>query len=214
MANKHNTLGEQAYLTLRKKVSTMGNGSYLSMRQFANEIGISYTPVREAFLRLNREGMLKQIPNVGYFVASMDISDMLQVFQVRECIEPFVLQKVFPLIEPKHTKKMRECAAQQLKYLESGDILQYMKTDIKLHGVLIDLINNRHLKSTYYMVRDMYMFCSNNIAMNLSSVASDEHERLIDAIEAKDEKLALKLINSHIESAKRRMMDGYTNVSK
>ena len=214
MANKHNTLGEQAYLTLRKKVSTMGNGSYLSMRQFANEIGISYTPVREAFLRLNREGMLKQIPNVGYFVASMDISDMLQVFQVRECIEPFVLQKVFPLIEPKHTKKMREYLNQQLKNLEAEDILQYMKVDIKLHGILIDLINNQYLKSTYYMVRDMYMFCSNNIAKNLSHVAYDEHLQLIEAIEAKDEKLSLNLVNIHLENAKHRLMNGYTNVNK
>ena len=46
------TLGEKAYEALKKKVATMESGAHLSVRSFAKEIGIGYTPVREAFLRM------------------------------------------------------------------------------------------------------------------------------------------------------------------
>ncbi|MCL1809580.1 MAG: GntR family transcriptional regulator [Clostridiales bacterium] len=214
MVNKQSTLGDQAYTALREKVAALESGTYLSTRQFAKEIGISYTPVREAFLRLKREGMLRQIENVGYFVASMDISDMIQAFQVRECIEPYVLQKVFNRIEDIHIGRMREYVKLQQEYLEKRDIVQYMKTDIKLHGVFIDLFSNQHLKSTYYMVREMYMFCSNKVAKNLVPYAFDEHTQLINAIENREEALSIELLKGHIEEAKQRMMEGYTNVGK
>jgi len=79
MLQTNGTLSEHAYVVLKEKLLTMEGGAYLSMRQFANEIGMSYTPVREAFLRLQNEGALKQIPNVGFLVATMDIKEILQL---------------------------------------------------------------------------------------------------------------------------------------
>lgn len=89
------TLGEKAYEALKKKVATMESGAHLSVRSFAKEIGIGYTPVREAFLRMEREGTLRQIPNVGFFVQGYDFTSVIHYYQVRECVEPFVLKQVF-----------------------------------------------------------------------------------------------------------------------
>ena len=84
MPQTQGTLSELAYFTLKEKLLTMDSGAYLSIRQVANEMGMSYTPVREAFLLLQKEGSLRQITNVGFFVATMDINEILQFFQVRE----------------------------------------------------------------------------------------------------------------------------------
>ena len=89
------TLGEKAYEALKKKVATMESGAHLSVRSFAKEIGIGYTPVREAFLRMEREGTLRQILNVGFFVQGYDFTSVIHYYQVRECVEPFVLKQVF-----------------------------------------------------------------------------------------------------------------------
>ena len=212
MRNTKETLSEQAYSVLKEKLLTLESGAYLSARQFANDIGMSYTPVREAFLRLQSEGALKQIPNVGFFVATMDLSEMAQLFQVRECVEPFVLNKVFQRITGEHITRMREHENEQREALAAKDIARYMAIDIRLHSVLLELYGNQHLISLYSKVREKYMFCSNRIALGFYPGAIDEHSRVIDAIEAGDAELSLELLNSHIDNAKQRMMEGYTNV--
>lgn len=212
MSNVQGTLSEQAYSALKKKLLTLESGAYLSARQFANEVGMSYTPVREAFLRLQSEGTLKQIPSVGFFVATMDVNEMIQFFQVRECIEPFVLQRVFHRITDDHISQMRGYIRDQHKALAAEDMVQYIKLDIGLHEVILDLYGNPHLKLLYHTVREKYMFCSNRIALSFYPGALEEHEKMTDAVESKDMDLSLQLLNSHIESAKQRMTDGYINV--
>ena len=206
------TLGEHAYNVLKEKLLTMESGAYLSARQFADEIGMSYTPVREAFLRLQKEGALRQIPNVGFFIASMDMNEILQLYQVRECIEPFVLKQVITRVTPSHIMLMRGLVEEQRQALDAADINKYMKLDIKIHEVLLDVYSNPHLKTLYHTIREKYLFCSNKVALSYNPEALDEHISLIDAIEAGNVELSLELLDKHIENAKTRIMEGFIKV--
>ena len=212
MHRKQGSLGEHAYNVLKEKLLTLEGGAYLSSRQFANEIGMSYTPVREAFLRLQKEGALKQIPNVGFFVAEMNINEIMQLFEVRECIEPFVLKQIITRVTPSHIVLMRALVEEQKQALDAGEITRYMKLDIEIHEVLLDIYGNPHLKSMYHTVRERYMICSNRIALAFHPDALEEHTSLIDAIEAGNTELALDLLNKHFENAKQRIMEGYIKV--
>jgi len=206
-------LSEHAYNALKEKLLTLESGAYLSARQFANEVDMSYTPVRQAFLRLQSEGTLKQVPNVGFFVASMDINDILQLFQVRECIEPFVLKEVIARVTPSHVILMRKFVEEQKLALASKDITNYMKYDINLHEVLLDIYNNPYLISMYHTAREKYMYCSNRIALSFSSDAMEEHVNLIDAIESGNTELSLEMLDVHFENAKKRIMEGFIKVT-
>ena len=206
-------LSEQAYNALKEKLLTLESGAYLSARQFANEIDMSYTPVREAFLRLQGEGTLKQVPNVGFFVASMDINEILQLYQVRECIEPFVLKQVITRVTPSHIVLMRKYVEEQKQALTTKDLTKYMKLDISLHEVLLDIYGNPYFISMYHTAREKYMFCSNRIALSFSSDAMEEHVSLIDAIESGNTELALEMLDRHFENAKKRIMEGFIKVT-
>jgi len=207
------SLSELAYNTLKDKLLTLESGAYLSARQFANEIEMSYTPVREAFLRLQSEGTLKQVPNVGFFVASMDINEILQLYQVRECIEPFVLQQVITRVTPSHIILMRKYVEEQKQALDTKDITKYMKLDINLHEVLLNIYGNPYFISMYHSAREKYMYCSNRIALSFSSDAMEEHVNLIDAIESGNTELSLQMLNEHFENAKKRIMEGFIKVA-
>ena len=207
------SLSELAYNTLKDKLLTLESGAYLSARQFANEIEMSYTPVREAFLRLQSEGTLKQVPNVGFFVASMDINEILQLYQVRECIEPFVLQQVITRVTPSHIILMRKYVEEQKQALNTKDITKYMKLDINLHEVLLNIYGNPYFISMYHSAREKYMYCSNRIALSFSSDAMEEHVNLIDAIESGNTELSLQMLNEHFENAKKRIMEGFIKVA-
>lgn len=207
-----NTLSEKAYQALKDKIINLKSGSYLSARQFASEIGMSYTPVREAFLRLNREGAIKQVPNVGFFVETVDLADLYQSYEVRECIEPFVLKKAFNRFTSEDIATMRTFVENQAKALSSGNIMEYMNLDIELHEIMFRIYNNRQLLELYRNIREQHMFCSNKIAITFNEDALHEHTLFIDAIEAGDLEKALYILNTHIENAKQRMKEGYISV--
>lgn len=208
----NSSLSDKAYYALKEKISHLKSGSYLSARKFADEIGMSYTPVREAFLRLQREGLLKHLPNVGFFVESMDVPEIYQSYEVRECIEPFVLQKAFDLFTPDHIECMRDLVEKQRKDLAEGNIKNYIRHDIELHEVIFRIYNNSHLLNLYRNIREQHLFCSNKIALTFDEDAINEHKLLIDAIEKKDLKEAIRVLNIHIENAKQRMKEGYINI--
>jgi DNA-binding GntR family transcriptional regulator len=206
------TLSDKAYQVLKEKIINLKSGSYLSARQFANEIGMSYTPVREAFLRLQREGAIKQVPNVGFFVENIDLADLYQSYEVRECIEPFVLKKAFNRFTPENIATMRSLVEKQNKTLVTGKMVQYMRCDIELHEVMFRIYDNKPLLDFYRSIREQHMFCSNKIAVTFNEEALQEHKQLIDAIEAGDLQSALNILNLHIENAKMRMKEGYISV--
>ena len=206
------TLSEKAYQALKEKITNLQSGSYLSARQFASEIKMSYTPVREAFLRLQREGTIRQVPNVGFFVENIDLVDIYQSYEVRECIEPFVLKKAFNRFTPEHISHMRALLEKQIKTLSSGKIMQYMRYDIELHEIMFNIYNNKPLLELYRNIREQHMFCSNKIAIAFNEDALDEHKMFIDSIEAGDLQRSLSILNSHIDNAKQRMKEGYISV--
>ena len=208
-----NSLSDTAYHALKKKVITLGGGSYLSARQFANEIGVSYTPVREAFLRLQREGTLKLIPNVGFFINTFDIGELIQIYQARECTEVFVLDRAFDLISKEHIKQMKNTNVQLEAALAKGNIYEYQQLDIKFHESIFIIYGNKHLLNFYRNIREQYMLCSVRVAKRLSNAAVLEHAELLACIESGDKENAINALKKNISLARERMIEGYINVS-
>ncbi len=206
------SLSDKAYLALKKKIVTLGGGSYISARQFANEVGLSYTPVREAFLRLEREGTLKLVPNIGFFINTFDIGDIIQIFQARECTEIFVFEKAFDLFTKEHTEKMKKINAQVEAALQKGNIVEYQQLDIKFHETFFQVYGNKHLIGFYHNIREQYMLCSIRVAKKLSNASVLEHAAIIDCIELGDKEKAVNALKKNMSQARERVIEGYINV--
>ncbi len=210
---KDKPLSDVAYNALKKRIITLGGGSYISARQFASEIGVSYTPVREAFLRMEREGTLKLIPNVGFFINTFDMNEVIQIYQARECTEIFVLEKAFDFITPEHIQQMRNINAQLAAALAKGNILEYQQLDIKFHEAFFIIYGNKHLLQFYRNIREQYMLCSIRVAKRLSNAVVLEHEGILASIETGDKEKSVDALRKNITQAKERMIEGYINVS-
>lgn len=207
-----NSLSDMAYSALKKKIITLGGGSYISARHFASEIGVSYTPVREAFLRMEREGTLKLIPNVGFFINAFDMNEVIQIYQARECTEIFVLEKAFEFITKDHIHQLRNINRQLEAALAKGNILEYQQLDIKFHEAFFIIYGNKHLLHFYRNIREQYMLCSVRVAKRLSNAVVVEHEGILVSIEAGDKEKAIDALRKNISQARERMIEGYINV--
>lgn len=211
MPKKTLMLSEVAYQELKERIAKLPSGSYLSARQYAKDLGMSYTPIREAFLHLQKDGILRQVPNVGFFVASIDLADLIQVFQVRECIEVFALQKVFQKLRQEHIDKMHKHCKELRTAKEKGDSYHYMAADAAFHKIPLELLGNSCLLTVYDNVRSQYTLCTAQLVKTLDDEVAAEHEGIIASIENRDMEQALEMLRTHIVNMKQRLLESYVN---
>ncbi|MFT7680492.1 MAG: DNA-binding GntR family transcriptional regulator [Planctomycetota bacterium] len=87
----HSTLAEKAYFYIREKLSRgeLLPGTRLVNRTLAAEIGVSFTPVREAINQLASEGLVEYIRGAGAYVRRIDRTELSQLYDLRATLEPF-----------------------------------------------------------------------------------------------------------------------------
>src|ERR687894_983083 len=90
------TRTEAAYTYTKQRVldATYAGGDLLTEGEVADALGISRTPVREAFLRLEGEGLLRLYPKRGALVVPVSAGEVEAVMETRMLVERFALDKV------------------------------------------------------------------------------------------------------------------------
>src|SRR5262249_13351140 len=80
---------DRVYSALRRKVidSELSPGSQILEQELAMMLGVSRTPLREALVRLENEGLLEIIPRHGVRIIPMSVADMKEIYQVLVSLE-------------------------------------------------------------------------------------------------------------------------------
>ena len=203
-------LSEKTYQILKEKLRGSEPGVFYSVRKCAGELNISYTPVREALLRLTSEGFLELVPNVGFFVKNLDMRAVVDIFQSRDCVEKYVLPLVVPALTAEDMAELRRIVEEQSAALEASDFSEYARRDMDFHCRIVDRLGNHELYNFYKSIRERYMFCSNNIVQTRDNYAVVDHTKFIDAVEAGEHEAACAIILGHTQSAFERIKAGYT----
>lgn len=202
-------LSNVAYKAIKERISKMPSGSYLSARQCALELDISYTPVREAFLRLQKEGILRQVPNVGFFIQSVDLTDIFQIFQVRECIEIFALEKVIGKLKDTHFSKMQKLCEEEEISRQKEDSYRYAELDAAFHRIPLELLGNKHILLMYDNVRAQYQIISGQLLPLIDDDIQREHWQFIEASKKCNVQAAREILLHHIQETKQRIINNY-----
>ena len=92
------TIGSQVTDELRRRIlsGVYGTGDKLHQASIAEELGVSRIPVREALRQLNAEGLVVLVSQKGARVASLSSEEVRELFEVRACMEPYVLRLSIP----------------------------------------------------------------------------------------------------------------------
>lgn len=159
-------------------------------------------------MRLQKEGLLRKISNVGYFVQKPDYFDYQQIFQVRKCVEPYVFSHIFEKLTEDDIRQLERISGDIEKAVNNGDWLEALDQDIAFHLAFVSKYQNKYLEELYLMIRNRY---KNFTIKNLSAmpvgdlVGNGDHIALIKAIRGRDMNAALKELNAHIDVAYERM---------
>lgn len=152
------TLARRAYVQLRLKLSRgeLPPGARLVNRVLADELGISFTPVREAINQLASEGLVEYVRGGGAFVRQFDRRSLVELYDLREQLEPFATAKAAHHITEDEIEELQEiaddwhelCRAIRGRDPQVADeevALRWVANEERFHHVLIDASRNRWL---------------------------------------------------------------------
>jgi DNA-binding GntR family transcriptional regulator len=144
---------DQAYHRLRRLLilQQTPEGKRLREAEWAEKLGVNRTALREAFARLEAEGLIEKGPITGYFVPELSRDDILEISEVRIMLEGGAIERIcrLGLNTARALKPMRLACDQLERLLEEAYYLGVAEADRRYHEALIRVAGNRRLSMLY-----------------------------------------------------------------
>lgn len=178
-------------------------GEHINETALAAEFGISRTPLREALLQLASEGLIESVPGKGFSVAEMDARTGRDLYSLVAELEVLALLRSDPP-EPETLERLRELDRRRARSPEEHDPSEAAELDIEWHRILVRDCPNGQLLDLLEILRQRfyryeYGFLKDFERVGLKGV--EQHERVLDALEAGDVEEAASRLTAHWDYA-------------
>jgi DNA-binding GntR family transcriptional regulator len=179
----------QARLRQRILAGDLESGLRITEQGVAQEMGTSPGPVREAFVALQKEGLLISFPRRGTFVASISELESRVAYEVRARIEPYAAELAMANAD-QSTYEIMNAAIEGMRAAAKGSNLRdFMQHDLAFHATFYDLSGTELLKSiwasTSVKVQRFIALAASHYLPNLTETA-DQHVVLLSLFRAND----------------------------
>lgn len=178
-------------------------GQSLVESEIATRLGVSRAPVREALQTLSAEALVDTVPYHGTVVKVLNRRDIVELYSLRAVFEIFAIQRIIELNTPNAISTLRTVADDMMTAAQAGDIKLVTEIDRQFHDTLILLSDHQLLAMSWnnisMRVRQV-MALRNRRFSDLTQIAYN-HIAIINAVDAANEQLAIRLISEHIASS-------------
>jgi DNA-binding GntR family transcriptional regulator len=206
-----NSMVESAYEQLRQRIldNAWPPGYRALEHEVALELGMSRTPIREALMRLQNEGLVEVIPRHGMHVLPVSPTDMREIYQILtalECMAAELLASRKP--GDKELKPLVDATKAMDKALKADDLEAWAASDERFHAQLVQLAGNRQLQATVLNYWDRAhrarMFTLRLRPKPVNS--TKEHMQMVERLRAGDAAGAAAVTRAHRERASRELV--------
>jgi DNA-binding GntR family transcriptional regulator len=206
---------ERAYDYIKGEIlgATLGEGEFLTEEGLATALGISRTPVREALLRLDAEGLLTLVPRKGAFVRPVTQREISEVIEVRALVERFAAKQLCDPDFHQRRKLVAESLAallrEQTELATRNDAAGFIDRDRRFHAEIVAGAGNLTLVDLYQRLRDQ------QLRMGIRAVTADhdryesvvrEHEAVVEAVASGDADAVAAALNAHLETTRQLLL--------
>ncbi|MDB5730498.1 MAG: GntR family transcriptional regulator [Variovorax sp.] len=174
-------------------------GSKLAEQKLADHFGVSRTLVRQALFQLAQHRLIRLEPARGAFVASPAVDEARQVFAVRRMLETEMTRAFVRCVTPAKIKVLTQHVAREKSAVSGEDVSGRTELLGDFHVSMAELMGNKVLAQ---MLGELISRCALITLMYQSASAAEhsneEHADIVKALAAKDEALAVRLMNEHL----------------
>ena len=205
------SLSGKVFDALENEILTgeLERGEVLSENKVSARLGVSRTPVREALLRLEQEGLVKTEPGKGAVVLGITLGDLLDIYEIRIRIEGLAARFAARSITDSQVREMRDVVDLQEFFASKGDSQNLRDLDSKFHSMIYKFCTSRVLTDTLTSLHHkIERFRRMSVETGgRGSLSVEEHKEIVEALAAHDEDLAEKLLIEHIQNARNKLFE-------
>ena len=197
------------YVKTQVLTGAFPGGDLISEGEVASALGMSRTPVREAFLQLEAAGLLRLYPQRGALVVPVSPEEVRAVMEARLVLEEFAATAVIGRGPAACSAVFEQLAAQlerQEKAAAASDLRDFLESDRMFHHITLDAAGNSVLAAFYSSLRDRQMRMIGESALRdpqrLSTIIA-EHRGIAEALRDGDGPGARSAVRAHLSSTMR-----------
>lgn len=171
-------------------------GSRINIEEMSKQLGVSRTPVWEAIAKLEREGLVQNVPNRGVFMAVLSAEDALDLYAVRSVLEGMAARLAADRMDDITLQKMQKCLEKQGPVCEKQDVIAYSRLDFEFHGAVYDACGNSFLKDVLTLIKNKMRPINMHIQPILPLLYND-HIKLLQALKTHNAEDAERILVEH-----------------
>jgi DNA-binding GntR family transcriptional regulator len=183
--------------------------SIYSANQFAEILGVSRTPVREALLQLSAEGLLTSMQGRGFKIKEFSENRIKEFFETRQMIESYIIEQLVDSNFELDLSELDKIINQMKNYADKGDIYGFLETDKEFHMNLIRRYGNRLLVSIMENIRDLIAIFGRKALASPGRIHEviTEHQKIIQALKQKNKQKATESIKYHLAATEKSLVE-------
>ncbi|TPW78416.1 GntR family transcriptional regulator [Schumannella sp. 10F1B-5-1] len=199
------TAADRAYAATKESIirGDLASGALLSEAVIAGELGISRTPVHEAFLRLAAEGLLTLESRRGAVVRPLSPSEADDVLEMREAVEAACAARIIASDRVDEVlPTLRSLLEEQRAAVAADDLDRFIAADDGLHAAVVAGARNPVASQFATLLHDRQQRMRNlliRVKAGQMAAAFDEHAALVAAIEARDAGEYAAVLRRHVD---------------
>jgi DNA-binding GntR family transcriptional regulator len=175
-------------------------GSRLVEVTIANQLGVSRTTVREAFLMLEKQGLVVSRPRKGTFVTRISDSDALDLGRTRALLESYAITVGRDRITPELLSNLEDLVLEMARCKLPGDLPELLAIDLAFHRKLVESSEMPRLIELWSnldgQIGALYIRAIEEHATSIDFVISI-HDRYLTSIRSGDSTVACQAVIEH-----------------
>jgi DNA-binding GntR family transcriptional regulator len=210
---KMENLKDKVYSILKSHILEfdLKPGEKIQETKIAKELNVSRTPIREALNKLEQEGLIRIVPNKGYFVSDVTSKEIEELYDIREVLEIYAVRAAFKTATQKDWKLFEKTLLDGHKYNNIKDLEKpkgvYFKDSHHFHEKMARLSDNHTLQQIMNNISDkIYRLNWMNIFIDRSKKSNQEHLEIIGHLKAGNVEKAVKATRNHIRNSKENIL--------
>jgi DNA-binding GntR family transcriptional regulator len=170
----------------------------------AERLGLSRTPVREAFGLLAAEGLITVIAKRGSFVAPLSVDDILEIYQIRTPLECMAARIAADSISEEELAELDQLVKGELAQEGKRSVEESLARSKRFHEIIISCAHNHRLEALLKQLQSQTHRARALWPSTLGRLSETwrEHAQLAAALRARDANAAERLTAEHLDRAR------------
>jgi DNA-binding GntR family transcriptional regulator len=184
------TIPQHALEGLQRAIVTgrLRPGQRVAQEEIAAQLGVSLAPVREALRTLEQEGQVTYLPRRGYFVTTLEIEDLEEIYELRAILETRAARRAAENLDGQALAEIIAAAHDCVAALAAGDAAGELEADRRFYFAILEAAEQPHTMRLIRLLWDSteaYRALYYDLPVERRNEI-ESHDRLIEAVRARD----------------------------